>query len=80
MSENVDKQAREVIYKDIGDAIRARRKLLRMSQEDVAFTLGFPQNVLSKIELGKNSNVGSYLGRLEKHLEFKDSELSSLLK
>ena len=68
------------IHKVIGEAIRNRRELLNLSQENVAFTLGFSQAALSQIELGKSPNVGDYIMRLEKHLKFDVGELSSLLK
>lgn len=60
---------------DIGKAIKARRKLLGLSQEKLADKCGFDRTYISMLERGKRNPSILNLIKLAKGLEASVSEL-----
>jgi ribosome-binding protein aMBF1 (putative translation factor) len=81
LEEGVGGTAKEQVAayrKNVGNAIRKRRKQLKMTQEELAKKSGLPQSHISRLEDGKHSATEATIERLAKALDTEPSQLDLL--
>jgi transcriptional regulator with XRE-family HTH domain len=63
------------LYREIGDLIRRRRKLMKLTQQDLAPMLGISRASLANIETGRQRVLVHQLYGLAAKLELKPADL-----
>ena len=66
-----------VLRKNFGERIRALRKLLNISQEELGFRTGLDRTYISGIERGERNPSLDNIGKIAKELKISLKELFS---